>query len=224
MSLSVRALAAVLLTLSLAACPKPQPEPQAKAKKVRKKRPARVVDGEAAAPRPDELDEPEAEPAPADEKQLSRHEGMLPTAAEAELALTMGRALFEQAKFAEAEEQLKIASAGGKSEADEMLLRTRSEMSSKERLAAARKAFEENDLARAELELSAIPTESVLRPMADTFAEKIESSRERKSAEFEEKARKALVEELEPGSGSGSGIQMLTGKPTEQDGSEDEAD
>jgi uncharacterized protein HemY len=43
---------------------------------------------------------------------------MVPTAAEADMALSLGKLLFEQAKFDEAEEQLKIASAGGESDAD----------------------------------------------------------------------------------------------------------
>jgi hypothetical protein len=221
MKQSVRTLAGVFCVTLALACQKtevPQPAPP---------------------PPPPEVAKP-AEPPPAEPKRLKWEAGMVPTAAESEFAFSLGKMLFEQALFDEAEEQLRIAAAGGKSEADKLLLRARAELQAKEKLTAARRALDGADFATAERELEAIPGESVLRSMADNLAEQLERARQKRDLEFEEKVKAAVQDTFdEEGLGaadeagetdeeegkkpvSDGGIEIISGKPTHQTPDPDE--
>ncbi len=91
----------------------------------------------------------------------------VPSSAEAELALTLGKALLEDAKPEEAEVQLKVAAAGGRPGADELLLKVQSELEAKRRLADARRKFEARDWPGATEALAGVAPESSLRARAD---------------------------------------------------------
>ncbi len=154
--------------------------------------------------------------------------GMVPTSEEAAFALGLGKMLFEQANFEEAEEQLRIASAGGKSDADGLLLRARAELDAKKKLAAAKRALEKKDYATARLELDSIPNGSVLSEVASQLAETIDEARERRDQEFEQRVRAAVTEEPEAPKAAkrpkpDGGIKAIAGGPTGQSpGEEDE--
>ncbi|HCF62476.1 MAG TPA: hypothetical protein DFS52_31355 [Myxococcales bacterium] len=153
---------------------------------------------------------------------------MVPTSEEAAFALGLGKMLFEQANFEEAEEQLRIASAGGKSDADGLLLRARAELDAKKKLAAAKRALEKKDYATARLELDSIPNGSVLSEVASQLAETIDEARERRDQEFEQRVRAAVTEEPEAPKAAkrpkpDGGIKAIAGGPTGQSpGEEDE--
>mgnify|MGYP000919464485 CR=1 FL=1 len=157
----------------------------------------------------------------------------MPTSEEAAFALGLGKMLFEQANFEEAEEQLRIASAGGKNEADGLLLRARAELDAKKKLAAAKTALEKKDYATARLELEAIPNGSALSGVAGQLAETIDEERERRDQEFEERVRATVTEEPEEPQepeepeavkrpNSDGGIKVIKGSPTDQSPDDEE--
>ncbi|MGI5860468.1 MAG: hypothetical protein ACOX6T_00255 [Myxococcales bacterium] len=168
------------------------------------------------------------EPQRKEPQRLKWRPGLVPTSEEADFALSLGKMLFEQANFEEAEEQLRIASAGGKSEADGLLLRARAEIEAKKKLAAARQALQEKDYAKARQEFDSIPAGSVLSAVAQQIAEEIEEAHARREQEFEEKAIAAVNAELQPKAPrvpkakSDGGIEIIAGDPTHQESDEEE--
>ena len=111
-----------------------------------------------------------------------RVSGALPTATESELALSLGKEAFEQGELDDAEEALKVASAGGRSEADGLLLKVATERTGKEKLSLAREKYAAKDYKAAEQALAAVPVSSVLRPKADELGERVSRVREREEA------------------------------------------
>lgn len=153
-----------------------------------------------AAPRAPDLARPMGAPAPATKAAAPQGAAVprsIPTAAEAELALTLGKALLEEAKPEEAEVQLKVAAAGGRSEADELLLKVQSELKAKRLLAEARQKFEARDWRGAEVALGGIAEDSSLRARANELAERIGSAREEESERMKRRMERELDKEGE---------------------------
>ncbi len=120
----------------------------------------------------------------------------VPSAAVADLALSTGKLAFEQANFDEAEKQLRVASAGGRPEADSLLLRVSTERSSKTHLQAARAKIEARDWTGAEGELAAIPSESVLRHKADELMDKVGKAKDDEAAALSKRMEQALDKDM----------------------------
>jgi hypothetical protein len=122
----------------------------------------------------------------------------VPTAAEADLALTLGKALLEEAKPDEAEVQLKVAAAGGRAEADELLLKVRGELAAKRLLSEARKKFEARDWRGAEAALTGIGADSSLRARADDMIARIAAAKGEEAERMKRRLEKELDREGEP--------------------------
>ncbi len=131
--------------------------------------------------------------------------GALPTAAEADLALTLGKALFAEARLEEAEAQLKVAAAGGRSEADALLLRVQAEIDARRRLAAARQKFEARDWEGAQAELGGIGAETSPRKRADELAERIAAVRRTEADEIKARLERTVDRVSDAGGGEESG-------------------
>lgn len=123
----------------------------------------------------------------------------VPSSAEAELALTLGKALLEDAKPEEAEVQLKVAAAGGRPGADELLLKVQSELEAKRRLADARRKFEARDWPGATEALAGVAPESSLRARADEIADEIAAAKVEESERMKRRMEKELDRDSEPG-------------------------
>ena len=128
----------------------------------------------------------------------------LPTAAEAEFALTLGKSLFTEAKLEEAEAQLKVAAAGGRSEADALLLKVQAEIEARRRLAEARQKYEARDWAGAEAALGGIGNGTSLRQRADELAQKIAAVKQAEADEMKARIERAIDREGDAGVGEGS--------------------
>jgi len=121
---------------------------------------------------------------------------ILPRAAEAKLALAIGKDLYAQAKLDEAEVQLKVASAGGLPEADGLLLKLRTEKKAKEKITVARQKLREGDHDGALTELAAVPSSSVLNPMAQQLVGEITAAKAKAQEELSRKMLEALKNEM----------------------------
>jgi hypothetical protein len=122
----------------------------------------------------------------------------VPTAAEADLALILGKALLEEAKPDEAEVQLKVAAAGGRAEADELLLKVRGELAAKRLISEARQKLEARDWRGAEAALAGIGADSSLRARADEMFARIAAAKGEEAERMKRRLEKELDKEGEP--------------------------